>query len=192
MNTPNRRNAILEAARAEFATHGYFGARIERIAAEAKANKQLIFHYFGSKDGLYSAAVAAALSGAPPMTEEPSPPPDALKRHVSALTEWLIKTPGAALAISECRPGRDVPAGAVSQVAGWMESQERHLSALLDDGQRKGHFRDDIDVQAIVALSLGSAIGLVLSGSDASFESRISTDYPSIVARAVADQCVWR
>ncbi|MEU7054453.1 TetR family transcriptional regulator [Streptomyces sp. NPDC046197] len=45
---------IFEAAVAEFARHGIAGARIDRIAAEAKANKQLIYAYFGNKAELFS------------------------------------------------------------------------------------------------------------------------------------------
>ncbi|MER6349495.1 TetR family transcriptional regulator [Streptomyces sp. NPDC001595] len=45
---------IFAAAVAEFARHGIAGARIDRIAAEAKANKQLIYAYFGNKDQLFT------------------------------------------------------------------------------------------------------------------------------------------
>jgi AcrR family transcriptional regulator len=45
---------IFEAAVAEFARHGIAGARIDRIAASAKANKQLIYAYFGNKAELFS------------------------------------------------------------------------------------------------------------------------------------------
>ncbi|WP_171110362.1 MULTISPECIES: TetR family transcriptional regulator [unclassified Streptomyces] len=45
---------IFDAAVAEFARHGIAGARIDRIAAEAKANKQLIYAYFGNKAELFT------------------------------------------------------------------------------------------------------------------------------------------
>ncbi|MFI9567639.1 TetR family transcriptional regulator [Streptomyces rishiriensis] len=48
------RARIFDAAVAEFARHGIAGARIDRIAAEAKANKQLIYAYFGNKAQLFS------------------------------------------------------------------------------------------------------------------------------------------
>jgi AcrR family transcriptional regulator len=46
---------ILEAATAEFAAHGYAGARIGAIAGRAGVNQQLISYYFGGKEGLYQA-----------------------------------------------------------------------------------------------------------------------------------------
>ncbi|MFI0913285.1 TetR family transcriptional regulator [Streptomyces abikoensis] len=45
---------IFEAATAEFAAYGIAGARIDRIAREARANKQLIYAYFGNKAELFS------------------------------------------------------------------------------------------------------------------------------------------
>ncbi|MCY4152710.1 MAG: TetR/AcrR family transcriptional regulator [Aestuariivita sp.] len=44
---------ILEAAEHEFAMHGYEGARIDQIVQRAGVSKNLIYHYFGSKDHLF-------------------------------------------------------------------------------------------------------------------------------------------
>jgi AcrR family transcriptional regulator len=48
---------ILSVAVAEFAEHGFHGARIERITKGAKCNSRMIYHYFGSKEKLYIAAL---------------------------------------------------------------------------------------------------------------------------------------
>ena len=45
---------ILQAARAEFAEKGFDGARVDRIAERAQANKQLIYYYFTNKDLLFT------------------------------------------------------------------------------------------------------------------------------------------
>ena len=55
---PDRtRNAILVAAQTEFGANGLSGARVDAIARRARANKRMIYHYFGSKTGLYLAAL---------------------------------------------------------------------------------------------------------------------------------------
>jgi TetR/AcrR family transcriptional regulator len=54
------REAILDAAEAVFAEHGYDGARIEAIARGSSYNSGLIFHYFGDKLGLYAEVVRRA------------------------------------------------------------------------------------------------------------------------------------
>jgi AcrR family transcriptional regulator len=53
------RRLILEAASSEFADKGYAGARVAEIAKRAGVNQQLISYYFGGKQGLYDALVAA-------------------------------------------------------------------------------------------------------------------------------------
>lgn len=49
------KQAILRAARSEFAAYGFAGARVGSIAERAGVNKQLISYYFDSKEGLYQA-----------------------------------------------------------------------------------------------------------------------------------------
>ena len=53
---------ILDAATAEFAQHGLAGARVDRIASRADANKQLIYAYFTSKEGLFDATIEANIA----------------------------------------------------------------------------------------------------------------------------------
>ncbi|GIG65550.1 TetR family transcriptional regulator [Phytomonospora endophytica] len=48
---------ILTAAAAEFAEHGVAGARVDRIAAAAAANKRAIYDYFGDKQALFAAVL---------------------------------------------------------------------------------------------------------------------------------------
>jgi AcrR family transcriptional regulator len=50
---------LLDAAAREFATYGIAGARVDRIAEAAQSNKAQIYHYFGSKDGLFDAVFHA-------------------------------------------------------------------------------------------------------------------------------------
>ncbi len=51
------RRRILDAAMKEFAAKGLDAARIEDIAEQAGANRRMAYYYFGSKEGLYLAAL---------------------------------------------------------------------------------------------------------------------------------------
>lgn len=51
---------ILKASRAEFARHGYMGARIDRIAKAAQTNKRMLYYHVGNKDALYLEALEAS------------------------------------------------------------------------------------------------------------------------------------
>jgi AcrR family transcriptional regulator len=47
---------IVAAARDEFAQHGWAGTTIRAVAREADVDPALVYHYFGSKEGLLDAA----------------------------------------------------------------------------------------------------------------------------------------
>lgn len=49
--------AILEAARAQFAEHGYTRATIRGIAAQAQVDPALVHHFYGTKEALFAAAM---------------------------------------------------------------------------------------------------------------------------------------
>jgi AcrR family transcriptional regulator len=55
------RRAILDAARATFAAQGYEGATIRAVAARAGVDASMVMRYFGSKAGLFTAAVTMDL-----------------------------------------------------------------------------------------------------------------------------------
>jgi AcrR family transcriptional regulator len=51
------REAILEAARRRFGEHGYDGATIRSIAADAGVDPALVHHFYGTKERLFAAAM---------------------------------------------------------------------------------------------------------------------------------------
>lgn len=54
---------LLAVATAEFADHGFSGARVDEIAARTRTTKRMIYYYFGSKRGLYLAVLEHAYAG---------------------------------------------------------------------------------------------------------------------------------
>lgn len=53
---------ILEAALKEFASSGYGGGRVDRIARKADVNKAMLFYYFTSKENLFKVVLTWILS----------------------------------------------------------------------------------------------------------------------------------
>jgi AcrR family transcriptional regulator len=51
------RESILRAATQVFAEHGFDGGRIEQISSAARSNDRMIYYYFGSKQGLFTAVL---------------------------------------------------------------------------------------------------------------------------------------
>jgi AcrR family transcriptional regulator len=56
-NPKRTRERILSAALKEFAANGFAGARVDVIARRAAINKRMLYHYFGSKKGLFRAVL---------------------------------------------------------------------------------------------------------------------------------------
>jgi AcrR family transcriptional regulator len=55
--SPDTRDIILEAAQSVFAQRGYDGATVRGVAAQAGVDPALLYHYFGSKQQLFVAAM---------------------------------------------------------------------------------------------------------------------------------------
>lgn len=88
------RAAILAAARARFAAEGFRKATIRAIAADAAIDPSMVMRYFGSKDGLFAAAVDVRLDL-----------PDLAAADPDALGELLVRR---FLAIWEDQPDNKV------------------------------------------------------------------------------------
>ena len=56
------REKILRAGLTEFGARGYGGARTETIAKRARCNIRMLYHYYGSKEGLYLACLERVYS----------------------------------------------------------------------------------------------------------------------------------
>ena len=87
------REAIGEAARAQFAGFGYHGATIRGIAAAAKVDPALVHHYFGSKEALFADAMRLPVVPSEVLTAALTNRPDGDTRigaHLvrTALTLW--------------------------------------------------------------------------------------------------------
>ncbi|MFE2374348.1 TetR family transcriptional regulator [Streptomyces sp. NPDC059398] len=84
------RRRIFAAAAAEFAERGLAGARVDRIADSARANKQAIYRYFGDKERLFAAVVRAKLDE---VGAAISIDPDDVAESVGQLFDWHREHP---------------------------------------------------------------------------------------------------
>ncbi|MFI9808380.1 TetR family transcriptional regulator [Streptomyces sp. NPDC052301] len=125
---------IFDAAVAEFARHGIAGARIDRIAAEAKANKQLIYAYFGNKAELFTQVLGRCmvdLAAAVPVD------PDDIDGYVDRLLDYHATHPE------------------LLRLLFW-EGIEYGSAELPDEPQRQEHY-----ARKVTALADGQARGVI-------------------------------
>ena len=175
----SRRSDILAAAEREFAGAGYAGGRIERIAARARVNKQLLFHYFGSKDGLYAAAVQSLLARLEPPSASAATPGEELRSIIATLHAAVRAAPGVLSLLGEAHG--DVPATGAGQLRAWRDRQVARLSASISEGQRRGFFRDDVEPAAVAEAALAFAVGAGALGLPV-----------ASAAALLAEHCAWR
>ncbi|MDP3893039.1 TetR/AcrR family transcriptional regulator, partial [Nocardioides sp.] len=57
MTAAERREQLIEIARAVFAERGYDGTSVEEIASRAEVSKPVVYEHFGGKEGLYAVVV---------------------------------------------------------------------------------------------------------------------------------------
>jgi AcrR family transcriptional regulator len=88
---------ILEAAKQEFAAHGLAGARVDRIAAKAGANKRMLYYHVGKKDDLYLAVLEGAYEKIRVeergLDLEHLDPPKAIERLIEFTWNYFIRNP---------------------------------------------------------------------------------------------------
>ncbi|MGA7803325.1 TetR/AcrR family transcriptional regulator, partial [Bradyrhizobium sp.] len=91
------RARILDAARVEFVTHGLSGGRVDRIARNSAVNKNLIYHYFGSKDALYLAVLERIYADLRARQQDQHlralPPVEGMKQLVGSTFDHFVATP---------------------------------------------------------------------------------------------------
>jgi AcrR family transcriptional regulator len=161
---------IISAARTEFAARGFDGARVDHIARRAGVNKQLLFYYFNSKRGLFSAVLgrgAAELEQA--LADLPANgdvPLERIRTTLAAQFDFLAAHPDLVTLLAQAGRSDARPfAPAINR-----------LVALLAEGQGRGQVRDDLDPH------LAAAQALVLMVAYLSLEPLIAANAPPLGA----------
>ena len=88
---------ILEAAKQEFAAHGLAGARVDRIAAKAGANKRMLYYHVGNKEELYLTVLEGAYEKIRveerTLDLEHLDPPEAARRLIDVTWNYFLRNP---------------------------------------------------------------------------------------------------
>ena len=152
------RQKILAAATEEFARHGLGGARVDRIAARAGANKRMLYYYFGDKDRLFLAALEARYahirSAEQALDLEHLEPARALERLVRFTWDNFLEHPEflTLLNSENLHKGRHVARS--PRVREMHSPLVEMLRRILERGVRAGVFRKGIDpVQLYISIA---------------------------------------
>lgn len=120
---------ILEAAREEFATRGFEGATIRRIAAAAEVDPSLVMQHYGSKAALFAVAVQLPSddggTAAEHLLDVLAVRLDDLPPETRALVRSMLTVPEAAESMREFLDER------VENLARSFDGEDAELRALL-------------------------------------------------------------
>src|SRR4051794_14457639 len=153
------RRRLLEAAADEFAQRGLAGARIDRIAAAAKANKALIYSYFGNKEDLFDAVFNALVVDT---VHDVPIDPDDLPGYAARLFDRNLRHPQAfRLAIwhSLERGGDSLPEAVIAQ----NHDKVAAIAKAQQDGRLPARFPAEELMILVTGLSVLGAPDLALT-----------------------------
>ena len=143
------KDRILMAAREEFALAGLGGARIDKIAAAADANKQMIYHYFGSKDGLFTAALEAEYAqfraAEAALDLERLDPIEALTKLVTFTWRYYLDFPGFIGLVNSANLHKARHLETSKDFQQINRPFLLRMRKIIARGVSSGQFRDDID-----------------------------------------------
>ncbi|WP_426958202.1 TetR/AcrR family transcriptional regulator [Muricoccus radiodurans] len=147
------RRDILDAATAEFAEHGLSGARIDAIAARTRTTVRMIYYYFGSKEGLYRAAIERAYGAMRAAERELGldalTPEGAVQRLVEFVFDYHEANQGFNRLVTIENIHRAEHLSRSSTIAAANATVIETLSAILARGQADGVFRVDADAVSV-------------------------------------------
>lgn len=166
---PNKRDTlkrILDCARGEFAAQGLAAARVDDIAQAAGVTKQLVYHYFHSKDELFAcvleAMAALAMANLVALDLGALPPPTALRTLMETMIAPYCDSEVGALAQEAVRfhARRDTPQNSFGALAPALTAK---MQGILARGVASGKFRADLDAGMLMATAAMATSGAFVS-----------------------------
>ena len=152
------RQRILAAATREFSRYGLGGARVDRIAERAGANKRMLYYYFGDKDNLFLAALedryAHIRAAERALDLEHVEPREAVRRLVEFTWTYFLEHPEfmTLLNSENLHKGRHVRRS--PRVPQLHSPLVETLRGILRRGEREGAFRKGLDpVQLYISIA---------------------------------------
>jgi AcrR family transcriptional regulator len=157
-NPDRTRRRILQAAIRLFSRHGFHAVSVDQIVGLARVNKRMVYHYFGSKDALFEAALVEVYKRIETIEfhaiERGRSPREKLSRLLESYFEFLDDEPEFTrlLQWENLEKGRHL-------------TKENHLltknpflerfRGIVQDGIASGEFRRDVDVPHLLIHFIG-------------------------------------
>ncbi len=149
---------ILGAATEEFSRHGLGGARVDRIAARAGANKRMLYYYYGNKEALFLAVLESRYAhirrAEQGLRLGDLDPTEGVRRLIAFTWNYYLKHPEFLTLLNSENLHRARHLRRSKQIAAMHSPLVAMLKGLLERGARDGEFRNDVDpVQLYISIA---------------------------------------
>jgi AcrR family transcriptional regulator len=149
---------ILQAAKAEFARKGLGGARVDAIAARARSNKRMLYHYFGNKEALFTRTLENAYgdfrAAEAALEIEKDEPVTALRRLMQFTWGYYLANPEFITLVNSENLHKARHLRTSRSIEEINKNFVARMQALLKRGAEAGQFRNNLDpVQILIALA---------------------------------------
>jgi len=157
-NPKRNRARILSAALEEFARYGLGGARVDRIAARAGANKRMLYYYYGNKEDLFLAVLESRYAhirrAELGLRLGALDPAEGIRRLIAFTWQYYLKHPEFLTLLNSENLHRGRHLRRSHQIAAMHSPLIATLRDLLDRGARGGEFRRGVDpVQLYISIA---------------------------------------
>ncbi|MCY9659265.1 TetR/AcrR family transcriptional regulator [Paenibacillus chondroitinus] len=157
-----RREQIMSAALKVFARRGIIGTKMSMIAAEAEISHGLLYHYFTSKEELFTTLVEKAMIASDEAMQNVYKLPGSPIDKIRVLTQDMMDESGTDyfLLIHQARTSDGVPEKVVELIERYsMDNYVKQLRALFREGQEAGEVAErDLDEMISSYLSVLSGL----------------------------------
>lgn len=140
--TERKRQAILEAAIAEFRSQGFDATSMDRVAASAGVSKRTVYNHFPSKDALFAEILRRLWQRSADMLSVPYRPEQPLREQLLQLLQQklrLLDDPAfidlSRVAIAQGVHSPERARELIAQLGSKEEGTTRWIRAALDDGR---------------------------------------------------------
>lgn len=140
---------ILAAATAEFSRLGLGGARVDEIADKAKANKRMIYHYFGNKEDLFTAVLEDVYLDFRMAEQElrldDLPPDEAIRTLIRFTWDYYLEHPEFIRLVNSANLHKGKHLQGSQKVTEASRRYVARIRSILDRGVDAGLFRPGVD-----------------------------------------------
>ena len=157
-NPDDTKRRILSAAKVEFAKKGLGGARVDDIAARAKANKRMMYHYFGNKDDLFGHVVEDAYAEfrerEAALELDSLDPVSAIKALIAFIWKYFLDNPEFITLVNSENLHKARHIKKSQRMQEMSRSFVERMQHLLERGAKAGLFRKGLDpVQVNISIA---------------------------------------